>query len=260
MALYQRNFSRFVYTLLLLSLASTASGTNWTKQYHLCKTNTSISDLQHLYNLTLVASTPTHAALHPSWPETLVTLIICIYSVFIFAFNGRDGFEELGWFTFIGQILIPFILLLNWIISVFVAKKNNTTGGWVAVNLLSYFSLVCVIAQWTNTNSSDGPEAAKAFSTLVGMTRFILGKLQFFGSLIVVAQRWNSGMGSVAYNNTNTNGCMAHHGLAYLEKGARSHVFKSIQTLQVVWAYLMPIALIVVMSNMEKGHDDCVDP
>jgi hypothetical protein len=250
-----------IFILTLLSLVSAASATNWTEQHHFCKTNASIDNLQHLYNLTLVTSVPTHAALHPGWPETLVTLFICIYSVTVFTVNGRDGFDELGWLTFIGQFLIPFILLVDWIISFFVAEKTNEGAGWVSVNLLSYFSLVCVLTQLTYADDSgfDGSqEAAMVLSQLVAILGFLIGKIQFFGSLIVMGQRWSSGLGSVAYNITDTNGCMPHHGLAYLEKGARSHAFKSIQTVQVVWAYLVLITLFVVMCNMDKGDDNWV--
>ncbi|KAE9368925.1 hypothetical protein N431DRAFT_470603 [Stipitochalara longipes BDJ] len=109
---------------IVLDFPTIASATNLTEQYHLCKTDAEIETLRLKSNLIRVDATPTHAALHPNWPETLVTLGISIYS--IITASSKAG-SEFCLFLFKG--LVPFALAVAWFISFIVAEINGPTQG-----------------------------------------------------------------------------------------------------------------------------------
>jgi len=59
-------------TALLCPIVEAANGnTSYSERYELCKPDAEIQQLQQTYDLIVVTSTPTKAAMHPGWPETL---------------------------------------------------------------------------------------------------------------------------------------------------------------------------------------------
>lgn len=71
---------------------ATATVTNATlppNLFILCHSESEISALQEQYGLVLVSSTPTNAAMHPGWPETLISLLAFSWTCLRYLLNRR---------------------------------------------------------------------------------------------------------------------------------------------------------------------------
>jgi hypothetical protein len=93
-------------------------------------------------------------------------------------------------------------------------------------------------------------------AALLAFALFILIKWQIIGSMVILGQRWSSpGIGTIAYNITDANGCRSFNGLEFLEQGARSRPFRIIQTIQFVWSYIVMFLGILAgcAGNGEEG-------
>jgi hypothetical protein len=212
--------------------------------WQLFKSHGDIEEFRKEYNLILVDSSPTDAAMHPSWPQALVQYLLvappinCMYSsqttheTYSYStyghstsINGRMmnhyehqttptghtntvGFSLTPW-SFLQAILSPFLFIM-WTASFGMAQHQIETAGWLSVmGWALWFDLAHLVL---------GPFA------------FPMLLFQWVGSFAVIIQRWTSGFGSIAYRIDNTNGCTPVDGLAYLQQGARAHSFKILQS------------------------------
>jgi len=112
--------------------------------------------------------------------------------------------------------------------------NNGKTAGYVAVNLFTGLLNINCVLDLNNTQSGDGWAFLSVFLVI---PQLMASVIQLVGTLVIVFQRGKE-LGTVAYNITDTRGCLSHNGLGYLEQGARSHAFRGIQIAQVVWAYV----------------------
>jgi hypothetical protein len=103
--------------------------------------------------------------------------------------------------------------------------------------------------------SSDIGDAAGGCFGLLGIPIILFVVIQWAGTAAVIGQRWNGqSLGTIAYNITNANGCQPFNGFAYLEQGARSHAFKSIQTMEFIWPWIAStIGICIVRGNLERA-------
>src|SRR5262249_12555056 len=108
----------YLTAILIFGLSAFVPGTNLTQQYQTCKTDEQIEALRQTHGLILVDAVPTHGALQPGWPETLITVGICIYTIV----TGPDPGSE--FIVFLFGALIPFVLVLAWLISFVIAQIN----------------------------------------------------------------------------------------------------------------------------------------
>jgi hypothetical protein len=203
--------------------------------WQLSKSHEDIEAFRTEHNLILVDSSPTDAALHPSWPQALVQYLLiappigCMYSSQTSMFvNGHitstEGFNLTVW-SLLQAILSPFLFTM-WTTSFGIAQHQVETAGWLSVmGWALWFDLAHLVL---------GPFA-------LPMLVF-----QWVGSFAVIIQRWTSGFGSIAYQIDNTNGCTPVDGLAYLQQGARAHSFKLLQTVT------FPVATLFMILNAKS--------
>ena len=185
-------------------------------QHHwtLFKKSEDVEVFRKLYNLTIVDTIPQDAALMPSWPQALVQYILVnppinCWSSNTQTVNGRVvSHTTITPFNVLQLILSPFVFVA-WVVAFGMTESNPKTGGWMSVlgwamwfdlfQFYSVFAIIPPIFQWT-------------------------------ASLALTIQRWHGGLGAVAYQVTNFNGCTPHQGLDFLQQGARSHQFRILQT------------------------------
>lgn len=180
----------------------------------LSKKSEDVEAFRKLYNLTIVNATPQDAALMPSWPQALVQYILInppinCWSSQTYEVNGRVvSRTTITPFNILQLIMSPF-LFVAWVVAFGMTESSPKTGGWMSVlgwamwfdlfQFYNVFTYIPLIFQWP-------------------------------ASLALTIQRWHGGLGSVAYQVTNLNGCSPHQGLDFLQQGARSHQFRILQT------------------------------
>jgi hypothetical protein len=241
----------------ILGLVTPISATNLTEQYQLCKTDAEIEALQITRNLTRVDARPVHGALHPSWPETLVTVIFSMYGLI-----PGDPDSKPGFVTLVSKAVIPFIMVLAWTVSFVIAEINYSTAGWISPNLVAPITAFFTATQYQESGSDN------LIGNLASLLSLLLGILQFFASFALIGQRfaaptytvWSpdphltttfnlTRLGSVAYQITDFHGCLPRNGTAYLEKGARSDIFRAIQTVQANYSCLILVILFIMLKS-----------
>jgi hypothetical protein len=275
--------------LFLLSSTHGAQAGNTTlppERYELCKTDPEILSLQQQYGLIRVSSTPTKAAMHPEWPETLISLFVLFLTVGRFLINRTaphhipsspstaSGSEKTGVQERIsGQIdrnesgrkkdsfrkkataALDFISVVYmiissivWLIQFITIEKNKPVGGWISA--MTYLTPVALLAR-TPTMSEQ---------TICLLRFFITGNqlLQRTGTLVLVGQRWKGQVGAIAYSISSTNGCAPYNGsLDYLQHGARARAFRIIQTVQIISLFCYSIiANLITLSIMKSRVGD----
>ena len=214
--------------------ASNETATN-PESYQLCKTDAEIQFLQELYGLIEVTSTPTKAAMHPGWPETLSSIVFAVYTMFIaFATSPTDA--SLSFFVLIGPVLID----IAWTTTFAFIEIDKHTGGWISV---VDGSISALLMAW----------AAEDENHLLFWLFALFGSFQGTASFAVVIQRWKQQVGSIAYLITDNNGCTPLNGFQYLQQGARSRAFKIIQTVEWVYSGYVIIAVLIGAAAGDVG-------
>lgn len=248
------------------SIVHAAFTTNEPEYHVFLKTEGEISQLQQAQGLIRVDATPTNASMHPSWPETLITIVITLASLLSpfleipwFKNSNSDIMEKLPgpfgllWASMSGHpmrksitklraigtaFVVPIAQITLWMTTWGVAQKDHDTGGWVSANFASTGALLIPMIFWS-VHVPSGPRRL--------VTSFLSALLSFqvVATLVITAQRYSSAnsFGTVAYNITNTNGCTPFASLGFLQKGARTPVFSSVQLAQ---AILSAIAVFIL--------------
>ena len=233
-----------VAALTILNLFTCVSATNLTEQYQLCKTDAEIEALQRTRDLIRVDAKPTHGALQPAWPETLITIVTSIYSIAAFSSKSRAS-------------AMPLLIQVSaWIASFIVAEVNYETAGWISCNLASSVNLVIT--------------AVAAGEGAISVLAILLGFFQFIASYVIIGERFAkptitygsttlnlTRLGSVAYKITDFHGCVPwNKSTAYREKGARSDAFRTIQTVQANYSVVVLLILFVMACSGDNKHED----
>jgi len=167
---------------IVLDFPRAASATNLTEQYHLCKTDAEIETLRLKSDLIRVDAIPTHAALHPSWPETLVTLGLSIYTIITAGSKGGSWFAN-----FFFRALVPFAIVVAWCISFIVAEINGPTAGWISCTMTSAFVVFLNLESYMEGDTEGDHDGegfcAGFFAGLVPSSPFCRFYLVFSSSL-----------------------------------------------------------------------------
>jgi hypothetical protein len=135
--------------------------------------------------------------------------------------------------SFFVDFLWPVTTTAFWYTSFIVAEVQYTTAGWVSASFTATGALLLPVAMWW-----DKSNRFKYFIPLV-LTLSMIAEI--VAILVIVIQRCAPGVtfGSVAYSIINTHGCTPIGSISFLERGARSRVFQSIQIGQVVYSVII---------------------
>lgn len=214
------------YNVLILALVSAtilfeiavADGSNVTtapsERYELCQNQMEIDTLQQTYGLILVSSTPTKAAMYPSWPEALINIAFVLLTLGQWAMSG-EGDAGFGFFN----LIVPFVVNIFWTVSFGFLQNEKQTGGWISV---TDGALSTILLFW----------AFEDEAVLIAVIVLLFSLFQAGGEWAVIIQRWKQEIGSIAYVIDNNNGCIPYNGFGYLQEGVRSQAFKIIQTVE----------------------------
>ena len=218
----------FVGFVLATALLATSSAVNTTEssgnRYEVFNSQTDIETFRQTYNLTRVAAKPTNAALHTGWPETLVSILVCVYIQRVVKWYN-DGMALGEYEVSLISFLISVVQVIAWIISFGLLEHNKDTAGWA--NVTGWVSTLVVA-------SLDGP----------GPVLYPLAAFQWAASFALIIQRWRGEIGTVAYSITDTYGCTPYGpDIAYLEAGARARAFRIIQTVGFAWMTSLILSL-----------------
>lgn len=183
------------------------------ERYELCKSDAEIQALQNSFGLIRVSSTPTKAAMHPGWPETLISLVTSAYTV---RSSLTSPSEQHITVHFAVSLVWTLIQNISWTISFVAIEKEKATAGWL--NALT----------WTSTSAVWFALRARQ-EVLVSTLLLLITCFQIGGSSAVSGGRQDGSLGSIAYNVTDLNGCVPYNGTHYLQQGTRSHAFYLIQ-------------------------------
>lgn len=249
-----------------------------TDQYVLCKTQAEIDAIQQTNDLIRVNATATRAALHPSWPQTLVSLAICAYTLATArSIRGRipeflesnDDAREVnqeddnhanptfGGFLFV--VLIPFIVVVHWTVSYFEAKDEGPTGGWVSMNFVPGITLCLGLGLYLYDHWKS-KSIYKYGAAVLLLPALALMLIQFGGTGGLVTARnefYGIDISTLAYNITDANGCTSYNGsFSYLEQGTRYSAFQTIQAVEFWWSlgclFVLFLTSIVFMAKEYK--------
>ena len=219
---------------------STASSSNTglpSERYELCETDEEIFALQETYGLIPVTATPTRAAVHPSWPGSVLSICVALYAFFV-ALNESRTTARAGSAT----IVIPLVIIVRWIIGFAIIEEQKSSGGWISATEAS------VTANFAGWAREAGFEGLYAFLVLVW-------SFQGAATSALWIQRWIGTVGSIAYLVTDTNGCTPANGFEYLQQGARSRAFRIIQTTEAVFtAYALSYVSLSIMQEGAPGR------
>jgi hypothetical protein len=252
----------------MVACSTCVSGTNLTEHWQLCKTNEEIDNLQQSLNLIRVESVPTHGALQPSWPETLITLAISVYAII-----PTEPLTQFGFRLWIFKAFIPFAMITIWLTSFIIAEINSATAGWISVNMAAWLMTLGTSREYYETDEGGLYGLRHSVNTrrqtliivfggigsVMAFLSMILGYLQICLAAAIVGQRQDamSGFGTVGYNITNMHGCQpwnSNGSVVYLEQGARSHTFKIIQMVQLNYSCLVFVISFLMMGKDEPGN------
>lgn len=193
--------------------ANDVPGERWT----LCQTDACITNLQHSDNLVVVSSIPTKAAMHPGWPETLIGVCFALWAWINYVTGDGDREAVTAW------TLLSFAAVnIFWVVTFGFIESEKSTGGWLSVLWSATTTLLNV---WLVVNKRIGLSA----------TLTVLALFQGLASWAVIIQRWKGEVGSIAYEITNSHGCVPYDGFTFLQQGMRSRAFRIIQTVESVY-------------------------
>jgi hypothetical protein len=136
-------------------------------------------------------------------------------------------------------IFLPPLMLLFWTVSFGVVEHSKDTAGWISVNAALTTLFYVVLIKHT-----------------IGLLFVFLGLLQMLGSCIIVFGRLDGSIGSVAYKITDTHGCLPFNGTAYLEQGARSGAFKTVQVVEWSVAFLIMFSMVPIGLCLRRCIND----
>src|SRR2546421_1858109 len=123
----------FVLTTALLATGAAINTTESSgNRYEVFKSETDIETFRRTYNLTRVAAKPTNAALHPGWPETLVSILVCVYIQRVVKWYN-DGMALGEYEVSLFSLLLSDVQVIEWIISFGLLERNKDTAGWANV-------------------------------------------------------------------------------------------------------------------------------
>ena len=234
--------------------ASTPTATtNLPEQMQLCEKDLDIQILQETQGLTRVDATPTHAAMHPGWPEAVMTLGI---NLGIFLWNR---FTEHGvYLNRFVSFLLPVGITGLWFATLIIAQTNSTSSaGWVSASLTTTAALLATVVDWFVAlfvwgDSRRTQSSASPWALAVVIMLYFVGILEVAGVWAVVVQRFisssssssSSGYGALAYDITDSNGCTPRGGLSFLQRGARSRIFSIVQLAQAAYSVAVMVAMV----------------
>lgn len=115
---------------------------------------------------------------------------------------------------------------------------------------MGYLNIITLTEYWDWFKARDLHYVAY----VLGVFEFLALKVQLLGTILIVGDRWQK-LGTVAYKITDARGCSPYNRFAYLERGARSHAFRAIQTVQCVWSYLALLGALVVLFTSGDTED-----
>ncbi|KAK0707932.1 hypothetical protein B0H67DRAFT_612485 [Lasiosphaeris hirsuta] len=225
-----------------------ATSANLPEQYQLCRGALEIEALQEAHGLIRVEATPTHAAMHPGWPEVLATIIINI-GIFLW---GR--FTEHGvYLNRFVSFLLPFGITALWFATFGIAQSNYSSAGWISASLTTTTALLATIIDWFVAvfvwgDSRHTQMSASWKSLVVVAVLLCIGSLEVAVALAAVIQRLitSTGYGIVAYSITDAHGCApigADNDFSFLQRGVRSRIFSIIQLAQAVYSVVVVFAI-----------------
>ena len=192
--------------------------------------------LHRLSGLIAVSSTPTHAAMHPGWPETLISIVISFYAVIVALFSDGD-YSQLTFFT----LLLPGIVDVAWTTAFAFIEHDKATGGWLSV---IDGSTSCILMLWAQQTGNPG----------IGGILALFWVFQTGAEIAVLVQRWKGYVGTIAYMINDSNGCTPYNGFQYLEQGARSRAFRIIQTAEYLYSGLVITGVYLAGASGEVGN------
>lgn len=197
-----------------------------THHWQLSKSQKDIDIFRTEHNLILVDSSPTDAALHPSWPQALVQYFLIAPPINIIFKSGKT---ELTPWNVLQATLSPFLFIM-WTVSFGLAQHQIETAGWLSVmGWVLWFDL---------------------YHMFLGPFALPMLLFQWVASFAVIVQRWTSRFGDIAYQINHLQGCIPVDGLGYLQQGARAHSFRVFQSVT------FPIATLfmILYSQVEDGE------
>ena len=195
--------------------------------WQLAKSQKDIDFFRTEHNLILVDSSPTDAALHPSWPQALVQYFLIAPPIDYMFETGSSALDLL-------QVILSPLLCMVWTMSFGVAQHQIETAGWLSV------------MGW-----------ALWFEQFYSHLEWYALPMLFFqgtGSFSVIIQRWTSRFGDIAYQINHLNGCKPVDGLGYLQQGARTHSFRVFQSVTFPVATCCMILANIKGENRKRGE------
>lgn len=223
------------FVIHLIGVASADNSIINPERYELCKTDAEIAKLQQTYGLIAVTSIPTNAAMHPGWPETLISIVFAIYAcVLAMAQSGESDPSSIY-----AAILWPGLVDIAWTISFALMQHDKATGGWISV-------------EDGTTTTILGVWAMAAGNAPLSVILNLFGIFQGGGSMAVVIQRWKREIGSIAYLIIDSNGCTPYDGFEYLQQGARARDFRIIQTTEYFYCGFV-ITIVWIFIGIQEG-------
>jgi hypothetical protein len=133
------------------------------------------------------------------------------------------------------------VINIVWVVTFVFIESEKSTGGWLSVLWSGTTTLLNV---WLVVNERHGLSA----------TLTVLALFQGAGSWAVIIQRWKGEIGSIAYEITNSHGCVPHDGFIYLQQGVRSRAFRIIQTVEAVYITVVNVFVSVIgLSGTSHG-------
>lgn len=229
----RRQFQLIIsFVFLLAAIVRVSADTNTTsyppERYELCKSDAEIKALQQMYGLINVSSTSTNAALHPGWPQTLFAIVTGISTILL---SMRSNLN----FASVSALLPPIVVYIAWIYSFALIEREKATGGWISVFDWTLTSVLVFWALYFRAISGRSNTLTAILITILAlMTLF-----QLCGSAGVLIQRSTGRVGSLPYIISNDNGCIPTNGFEYLQQGARSHIFRVIQTIEFFYSFFV---------------------
>ena len=235
------------------------------ERYELCKTDAEIQALQQKYSLIMVSSTPTKAAMHPGWPETMISLLLSCATIAVTANKElrllrRGNRHERRSVRFrhtasrterilaIVYAVLLIILGFAWTVSFALIVRERDTGGWISV--LAWTSTGVYLASLASLDNTLND----IFAIILVFLAILLVMFQWCGSIAVVVQRWKGEIGTIAYIIKSHNGCIPYNGFEFLQQGARGRQFRIIQTAELLWA------CVFVFFQTQEAREETVEP
>ncbi|KAK0618897.1 hypothetical protein B0T14DRAFT_518229 [Immersiella caudata] len=249
--------SHLLGTFLLLALLptwtqarpNTTSSDTMPGQYVLCEKDLEIDILKESHGLIQVGVTPTHAAMHPSWPTALSTIIINICIMLWSRFTKYGVYPNR-----LTPFLLPLSMISFWFTTFVTTQLNSTSAGWISTNLTTFAALIATlidafIAIFVYGDSRRPSPSPSPLPHLIPIiTLLSLLAFQTAATLAVIIQRLTASneYGTIAYAITNTHGCTPNESgdFSFLQRGVRSRIFAIVQIAQLVYSVVVILALI----------------